>query len=216
MGLPLHSLTATNALLSSSSLAAGGTANFGFNAPSRSGTYTGTIEAQWTNGSAVIPCSVAVSIVDPGDLGVNWDENAQKVTVVNKSHHTLWVHVGNELRVLESNRSTQFERTGDKTTVVFSINGKSDRTYTLENIDTPLPTPPEENLQNLQVFADAELQGVVNEQVNIADPASDRGKLPEELESQTPAEAEDNLAGQIKTTEANGNTYTEVLQEVDS
>lgn len=124
MGLPLHSLTATNALLSSSSLAAGGTANFGFNAPSRSGTYTGTIEAQWTNGSAVIPYSVAVSIVDPGDLGINWDENAQKVTVVNKSHHTLWAHVGNELRVLESNRSTQFERAGDKTTVVFSTNGR--------------------------------------------------------------------------------------------
>lgn len=152
MGVPLTRLEATKASFPPSILSVGAATSFSFSAPNTSGTYDGVILAEWHNGSATIPYSVAIDVIDPNDLYVDWDENTAELTVTNASHHPLEVIVGNMSNTLQSGDSTQFQRTGDSTTVIFSLGGQrnlasafsleEERNYSV-SIATQLPLPPE-------------------------------------------------------------------------
>lgn len=119
-------------------LSAGRAADLSLTAPGESALFTGEILARWKNGSAEIPFSIDIRVIDPENLHVDWD--GANVLVTNNSGYPLQVHVGHQSSVLRDNDSTLFARTGDVTTVVFSIDGQRTRTYST-SISTLLPPP---------------------------------------------------------------------------
>lgn len=205
MGVPLHSLTVTNALLTSSGLGVGGSANFAFNAPSNSGLYEGEIKAQWANGSAVIPYSIGITIVDLNNLHVSWDETLEMVIASNNSGYTLDVRVGDQSVELPSGQSSQFERTGDETVVVFSIGG-----YSTQMICKTLPprsqvVVADESLENNHTLVNSEAESLPIPPDSLAVPINDAAELEEDL----PAESESLPAEVLRSGEAEATTNIE-------
>lgn len=125
MGVPLISLEATGASISSVNLSAGETATLSFQ-PSQIGfyTYDGEIHARWWNGSAQIPYSIGVKVVDPADIAVTWDATLAQISVANHCGHDLTVFVGDQSAYLASGDVALFARTGDITDVTFSLGGQ--------------------------------------------------------------------------------------------
>lgn len=152
LGVPLTRLKATNATFLSSFLSVGATTSFSFSAPATSGLYDGEIQAEWGNGSAKVPYSITLDVIDPNDLLVVWDQDKAEIITTNGSSHSLGVIVGNMSRTLQGGESAAFQRTGESTHVTFSLENQRDyisvsslgeqRNYSV-SIATQLPPPPE-------------------------------------------------------------------------
>lgn len=159
MGVPLTSLSASKATFNLSSLSSGAANTLSFSAPSQSGFYAGEIHATWHNGSAQIPYSTYITVVDPADLDVTWDAASAQISVVNNSGHNLMATVGDKSANLSSTGSAQFhqsgsksvhlvdnslalfERTGNTTDVIFSLGGQRTYTITIPTVLLPPPKP---------------------------------------------------------------------------
>lgn len=206
MGVPLHSLTATNALLTSSGIGAGGSAKFAFIAPSKSGPYEGKIEARWANGSANIPYSVDITIVDPH---VVWDETLERVIVKNNSDYSILVQVGNASKELGSDESALFERTGDKTTVFFSIGEYSTHIECETYLQERQIAADDESLEDEDAFTDTHA-----ENTPIQQEMAEFAKEDSELQVDLPIETEILPAEEVQPDDVQTATTPEASEDV--